>query len=91
MPVRWPDAPLTHQLASGAIPCQLLDTLHPSVLAMHKVNTQANTEYEMVNNWKVFQTALEKLRLPKVRRGLNEQPSRRAPPRPSPAAHPRRR
>uniref|UniRef100_J3M1W4 Calponin-homology (CH) domain-containing protein n=1 Tax=Oryza brachyantha TaxID=4533 RepID=J3M1W4_ORYBR len=46
--------------ASGAVQCQLMDMVHPGV-----VNFHAKTEYDMIQNYKILQDVLNKLRLSK--------------------------
>ncbi|CAL5224389.1 g7070 [Coccomyxa viridis] len=49
------------QTSSGAVACQLLDALQPGVVNMNKVDFNAATEYDAVNNYKVLQAAFTKM------------------------------
>lgn len=51
------------QCASGAVYCQIIDACSPGCVAMKKINWMAKSDHEFIPNYKVLQTAFDKLQI----------------------------
>ncbi|KAJ8599624.1 hypothetical protein CTAYLR_004701 [Chrysophaeum taylorii] len=48
------------ETANGAVACQLMDCIAPGTVALSRVNFDARSEYDMINNYKLLQAAFQK-------------------------------
>uniref|UniRef100_A0A6S8RIV5 EB1 C-terminal domain-containing protein n=4 Tax=Ditylum brightwellii TaxID=49249 RepID=A0A6S8RIV5_9STRA len=53
------------QTASGAVACQLLEYIFPGSVQMKRVNWEAKSSYEFIQNYKLLQAAFSKNRIQK--------------------------
>ena len=53
------------QTCTGAIACQILDSMYPGKVPMSKVDWGANKDYEYINNYKVLQKCFTNLKIDK--------------------------
>ena len=51
------------QTASGAVACQLCDYIFPGSVPMNRVNWEAKSDYEYIQNYKLLQVAFTKNRV----------------------------
>ena len=53
------------QLGTGAVYCQIFDTMFPGKIKINKVNWRARNEWEFIQNFKILQQAFEKCNIKK--------------------------
>lgn len=53
------------QLGTGAVYCQVFDTMFPGKIKVAKVNWRAKNEWEFIQNFKILQQAFEKCNIKK--------------------------
>lgn len=53
------------QLGTGAVYCQLLDSVFPQRVPLYKVNWKARLPYEIISNYKILQAAFHHLGIEK--------------------------
>lgn len=54
------------QVCTGAAHCQLMDSMYPNMVPLHKVNFSAKFEHEYIKNFKILQEVFTKLNIAKV-------------------------
>jgi microtubule-associated protein, RP/EB family len=53
------------QACTGAVYCQIIDSIHPNKVKMNKVNWKAKLEHEYIPNYKILQLAFIDCQIPK--------------------------
>jgi RP/EB family microtubule-associated protein len=53
------------QTATGAVACQLMDYLFPGSISMKRVNWEAKSDFQFIENYKILQAAFTKQRVQK--------------------------
>jgi len=54
------------QTASGAVACQLFDYIFPGSVPMKRVNWEAKSDFQFIENYKILQAAFSKNRVQKI-------------------------
>lgn len=58
-----PNLQRVEDLCTGAVYCQIIDSIYPNSVQLSKVKFQAKTETEFIHNFKVLQAAFVKNKL----------------------------
>lgn len=53
------------ELCTGALFCQIIDSIYPNKVKMFKVNWEAKSEHEYISNFKILQQAFIDLKIEK--------------------------
>jgi RP/EB family microtubule-associated protein len=53
------------QACTGAVYCQIIDSIHSGKVKMHKVNWKAKLEHEYISNYKILQQAFDDCKITK--------------------------
>jgi hypothetical protein len=53
------------QACTGALYCQIIDSIHPGKVKMHKINWKAKLEHEYIQNFKILQQAFTDCKISK--------------------------
>ena len=53
------------QLGTGAVYCQIVDSMFPERVPMQRVNWKAKNEWEFINNYKILQQSFTKCKIEK--------------------------